>query len=112
MFAIVEDATVVGNPAVGIGIIAIGAAVFGNFYGKLVLLRDALDDVIQATGIDFPADLCEWAVFSHSEFKAHGIVGNLGGSRDCGSRDEMTEVIVDADIVKSSGHWLFIAAFA
>jgi hypothetical protein len=69
MFAIVVNATIVGDSAVGIGVIAIGAAVFGNFDGKLVLVRDALDDLIRATGINFPADLGEWAVFSHSESK-------------------------------------------
>src|SRR5882724_11821607 len=110
MFAIVVDATVVSDSAVGIGVIAVGAAVFGNFYGKFVVLRDALDDVIQTAGIDLPADLGEWAVFSHGEREAHGIVRNFGGSCGCGSRDETTEVIVDTDIVERSDHSLFIAA--
>src|SRR5271168_5086160 len=115
MFAIVVDATVVGDSAVGIGVIAIGATVFGNLDGKLVILRDALDNVIQTAGIDLPADLGEWAVFSHSEFEAHCIVGNFGGSRGrtsrrSGSRDETTEVIVDTDIVERRGHSLFISA--
>jgi hypothetical protein len=38
MFAIVMDATVVDDFAGGIGVIAIGAAVFGDFDWKLVIL--------------------------------------------------------------------------
>jgi hypothetical protein len=70
MFAIVADAAVVGDSAVGIRVIAIGAAVFGNFDGKLVILGDAPDDVIQTAGMDLPADLDEWAVFPMAGAKA------------------------------------------
>src|SRR5258705_10399604 len=110
MFAIVVDATGVGDSGVGYGVMPVGAGVFGNFEGKLVILRDALDDVVQTAGIDLPSDLGEWAVFSHRECEAHGIVGDFGGSCGCGSRDETTEVIVDTDIVERSDHPLFIAA--
>jgi hypothetical protein len=46
MLAIVVDAPGVGDSAVGVGVIAIGAPFSVIFYGKLVVLRDALDDVI------------------------------------------------------------------
>ena len=60
----VVSATVVGDPAGGIGVIAIRVAVFSDFDWKPVVLRDALDDLVHAMRIDFPADLGEWALFS------------------------------------------------
>src|SRR5438445_5411410 len=102
MFAIVEDAAFVGDSAVRVRVIAVRAAVFGDFDGKLVIFRDALNDVVQTTGVDLPADLGEWAIFSHGDFKAHCIVSDFGGNCGRGSRDDAAEVIVNADIVEGS----------
>src|ERR1700722_94136 len=110
MFTIVVDATVFCDLAGGIGVIAIRAAVFGDFDWKPIVFRDPLDDVVHAARIDLPANLGEWSLFSHGNFKAHRIVGNVGGCRRCGSRDQPTEVIVDADIVERGRHPLLIAA--
>src|ERR1700721_1207910 len=107
MLAIEVDAAVIGDSAFSVGIVTIRAAVFGDLDGKLIVLCDALDDVIHATGINLPANLCERAFLPVGEFKAHRIIGRFGGSGSHGSGDKSAEVIADANVIEGSGHSLF-----
>ena len=110
MLAVVVDATHIGDSAAGVGVVAIGAAVFRDLDGKFVVLGDALDDVVHAGWVDLPADLGKWAFFAVTEIEAHGCVGWLCRDRSCGGSDESAEVVVDADIVEWGHHALVVAA--
>src|ERR1700679_2378543 len=110
MFAIEMDTTVISDPACGIGIVAIGASVFGDLDGKLVVVCDTLDDVVHASRIHFPANFSERAILSVGKFKAHRSVRGFRRSKGCGRGSETAEVIVDADVIDGGGHSLFVAA--
>jgi hypothetical protein len=86
------DAAVVGDAAVFVGPVKIGAAVLGDFErNTFVFTGNAYEEIVEALGPDFPSEVGEWA------FVRIGIVdsGGFFARTWWDGGDKLAAVVVD-----------------
>ena len=106
MSAIVVDATFVGDSAVGIGVIAIGAAVFGDFERRgFVFAGDAENEIVEAVRPNLPGEIGERAFVGIGIIDAGSVFAHAG--RNGG--DKLAAVVVDAEKIERGAAELHVA---
>src|SRR5207253_7654132 len=91
------DTAFVGDAAVLVGAIEIGAAVLSDFErGGFVFVSDAHQEIVEAVRPDFPCEIGERAVMGVEIVHAGGVFAGTG--RNGG--DELAAIVVDAEKIE------------